>query len=150
MINPIEFSYVYFAGGCFWCIEAIFENLNGVEEVISGYAGGIASTASYKIVCQGHTKHVETCKIKYDPNIISFDTLLEVFFLSHNPTELNRQGNDIGTQYRSIIVCNNKAEMENANLFIKKLVSLNEGRINITNEKHQKGGVFDHDHQHHQ
>ncbi len=125
MINPIEFSYVYFAGGCFWCIEAIFENLNGVEEVISGYAGGLASTASYKIVCQGHTKHVETCKIKYDPNIISFDTLLEVFFLSHNPTELNRQGNDIGSHYQSTIFYCSQEEKSKVEVYIDNLLNEN-------------------------
>jgi len=123
MINQTEFSYVYFAGGCFWCVEAFFENLNGVEEVVSGYAGGLASTASYEIVCQGHTKHVETCKIKYDPKIISFDTLLEVFFLSHDPTELNRQGNDIGSHYQSTIFYSSKQEKNKIEEYINHLIN---------------------------
>ena len=103
-------KYIHFGAGCFWCIEAIFEGLNGVEEVVSGYSGGDKNTANYTDVCSGKTKHAEVCQIKYNSEIISFHTLLKVFFLAHNPTTLNRQGNDIGPQYRSIIFYNNESE----------------------------------------
>ena len=89
--------------GCFWCVEAIFGKLGGVKKVISGYTGGTVDNPTYEQICSGTTGHAEVCKIIYDSNIISFKTLLKVFFESHDPTNLNRQGNDIGTQYRSAI-----------------------------------------------
>ncbi len=92
-----------FAGGCFWCVEAVFEQLDGVSEVISGYAGGSANTANYGAVSTGRTGHAEAVKIVYDPRKVSFEQLLKVHFATHNPTTLNRQGNDVGTQYRSAI-----------------------------------------------
>jgi methionine-S-sulfoxide reductase len=91
------------AGGCFWCTEAAFEQLQGVSDVTSGYVGGSAETANYKAVCGGDTGHAEAIRITYDPEKISYDQLLDVFFDAHDPTQLNRQGNDIGTQYRSAI-----------------------------------------------
>jgi len=91
------------AGGCFWCTEAAFEQLAGVLDVTSGYAGGSAETANYKAVCGGDTGHAEAIRITYDPAQISYDQLLDVFFDAHDPTQLNRQGNDTGTQYRSAI-----------------------------------------------
>src|SRR6476660_3610619 len=91
------------AGGCFWCTEAAFEQLEGVLDVISGYTGGSRETANYRAVCGGDTGHAEAIRITYDPAKISYDTLLDVFFDAHDPTQLNRQGNDIGTQYRSAI-----------------------------------------------
>ncbi|KPK85635.1 MAG: peptide methionine sulfoxide reductase [Bacteroides sp. SM23_62_1] len=92
-----------FGSGCFWCTEAVFERLNGVEKVISGYSGGHSKNPSYKEVCAGTTGHAEVCQIYYNPEIISFDELLEVFWHTHDPTTLNRQGNDVGPQYRSVI-----------------------------------------------
>ncbi|HTQ40889.1 MAG TPA: bifunctional methionine sulfoxide reductase B/A protein [Pirellulales bacterium] len=92
-----------FAGGCFWCTEAVFEQLEGVSDVESGYAGGAEETANYERVCDGDTGHAEAIRITYDPNRISYDRLLDVFFDSHDPTQLNRQGNDYGAQYRSAI-----------------------------------------------
>src|SRR5262245_23489893 len=92
-----------FGGGCFWCTEAAFEQLEGVLDVTSGYAGGSRETANYRAVCGGDTGHAEVIKITYDPAKISFERLLDVFFDSHDSTQLNRQGNDIGTQYRSAI-----------------------------------------------
>jgi len=92
-----------FGSGCFWCTEAIFENLNGVHSVVSGYAGGNVVNPSYDEVCSGKTGHAEVTQITYDPKVISFDELLEVFWKTHDPTTLNRQGNDVGTQYRSAI-----------------------------------------------
>jgi methionine-S-sulfoxide reductase len=91
------------AGGCFWCTEAAFEQIDGVIDVTSGYIGGSRATANYRAVCGGDTGHVEAIKIIYDPAKISYERLLDVFFDAHDPTQLNRQGNDIGTQYRSAI-----------------------------------------------
>ena len=92
-----------FAGGCFWCTEAVFKSLAGVDAVESGYIGGTVENPSYKQVCGGDTGHAEAIRITYDPNVISYDDLLDVFFVTHDPTQLNRQGNDIGTQYRSAV-----------------------------------------------
>src|SRR5262249_56453126 len=89
-----------FAGGCFWCTEAVFEQLEGVSDVESGYIGGSKDTANYECVCEGDTGHAEAIRITYDPQRISFDKLLDVFFDGHDPTQLNHQGNDYGTRYR--------------------------------------------------
>jgi len=91
------------AGGCFWCLEAVFDELRGVREVVSGYAGGTVPDPSYEQVCAGTTGHAEVVQITFDPSVISFGELLEVFFTIHDPTTLNRQGPDVGTQYRSAI-----------------------------------------------
>lgn len=91
------------AGGCFWCLEAVFDDVNGVLDVTSGYAGGTISNPSYKQVCAGMTGHAEVVQVVFDPNVISYRDLLEVFFSIHDPTTLNRQGADVGTQYRSAI-----------------------------------------------
>ena len=90
-------------GGCFWCLEAVFELFRGVESVESGYAGGAVPNPTYKAVCTGATGHAEVIRVTFDPGVITFHELLEAFFLSHDPTTLNRQGNDVGTQYRSVI-----------------------------------------------
>ena len=92
-----------FGAGCFWCVEAVFQRLNGVLKVESGYSGGFIKNPPYREVCSGTTGHAEVCKITYDDGIISFKTLLSVFWQTHDPTTLNRQGNDVGTQYRSAI-----------------------------------------------
>ena len=92
-----------FAGGCFWCTEAVFQSLEGVDGVESGYIGGHAANPTYKQVCGGDTGHAEAIRIGFDPAVISYADLLDVFFATHDPTQLNRQGNDIGTQYRSAI-----------------------------------------------
>lgn len=94
---------IVFGGGCFWCTEAIFKELNGVIDVSSGYSGGELKNPKYEDICSGETGHAEVVRIKYNPNEIAFEKLLEIFFLSHDPTTLNRQGADIGTQYRSVI-----------------------------------------------
>jgi peptide-methionine (S)-S-oxide reductase len=91
------------AGGCFWCLEAVYPELNGVEKVVSGYAGGQKVNPTYEQVCGGGTGHAEVVQVTYDPAVISFRDLLDVFFTIHDPTQLNRQGNDVGTQYRSAI-----------------------------------------------
>ncbi|WP_373476007.1 peptide-methionine (S)-S-oxide reductase MsrA [Sphingorhabdus sp.] len=92
-----------FAGGCFWCTEAVFGQLNGVSKVVSGYIGGTVVDPTYKQVCGGGTGHAEGIRITFDPEVISYADLLDIFFATHDPTQLNRQGNDIGTQYRSAI-----------------------------------------------
>src|SRR5688572_6217202 len=91
------------AGGCFWCLEAVYDEMKGVESVESGYMGGHVDNPSYEAVCSGRTGHAEAVQLTFDPNIVSFEELLEVFFVIHDPTTLNRQGNDVGTQYRSAI-----------------------------------------------
>lgn len=113
------------AGGCFWCTEAAFEQLAGVTDVESGYIGGGADTANYKAVCTGTTGHAEAIRVSYDPTVISYEKLLDVFFDAHDPTELNRQGADIGTQYRSAIFLRDEHQRETAE---KKIAELNASR----------------------
>ena len=97
-----QYEKAYFASGCFWCVEAIFESVKGVKEVVSGYAGGEEENPTYEMVSYGQTTHAEAVEVYYDPKTISFTALVQVFFGSHDPTTLNRQGPDRGTQYRSI------------------------------------------------
>jgi peptide-methionine (S)-S-oxide reductase len=99
-----------FGGGCFWCIEAIFQRIDGVISVASGYSGGRVENPTYKQVCNGDTGHAEVLQIEFDPKKLSFEKLLEVFWLAHDPTTLNRQGNDVGTQYRSAIFYHSDAQ----------------------------------------
>ncbi|MFB5066341.1 MAG: peptide-methionine (S)-S-oxide reductase MsrA, partial [Candidatus Wallacebacter cryptica] len=94
-------------GGCFWCIEAVFADLKGVVEVLPGYAGGNVANPSYELVCTGTTNHAEVVQITFDPEVITYEELLEVFFKVHDPTTLNRQGEDVGTQYRSVVFYHN-------------------------------------------
>jgi peptide-methionine (S)-S-oxide reductase len=101
-----------FAGGCFWCTEPVFTQLKGVIKVESGYIGGHTENPTYKTICNGDTGHAEGIRITFDPELISFETLLEVFLVSHDPTTPNRQGNDIGTQYRSAVFCQNEAQTQ--------------------------------------
>ena len=110
-----------FAGGCFWCTEAVFKRLNGVHEVKSGYTGGFIKNPAYREVCQGRTGHAEGIRLDYDESLISYIELLEVFFATHDPTTLNRQANDVGTQYRSAIFYLDDEQYETAKLFIKTL-----------------------------
>ena len=114
-------AVAYFAGGCFWCTEAVFEQLAGVKDVVSGYSGGAKETANYHAVCNGDTGHAETIKVTYDPSRITYGDLLRVFFTTHNPTTKNRQGNDTGTQYRSAIFYQNDDEKKVAEAYIKQL-----------------------------
>ncbi|MCL1079132.1 bifunctional methionine sulfoxide reductase B/A protein [Parashewanella spongiae] len=110
-----------FGGGCFWCIEAVFSELNGVLNVTSGYSGGLATEANYKAVCSGSTGHAEVVQIEFDPDVIDYETLMLVFFEAHDPTTYNQQGNDIGPQYRSVIFAHNSLQAEKASEFIKHL-----------------------------
>ncbi|HEY9245635.1 MAG TPA: peptide-methionine (S)-S-oxide reductase MsrA [Candidatus Methanoperedens sp.] len=117
--NPLETATL--AGGCFWCLEAIFSELRGVEKVVSGYSGGSVPNPSYRQVCTGTTGHAEAVQIIFDPHIISFRELLEVFFTIHDPTTLNRQGADVGTQYRSAIFYHTPEQARNAQEVIAEL-----------------------------
>lgn len=110
-----------FGAGCFWCVEAVFQQLEGVTAVESGYSGGRVKNPTYKAVCTGRTGHAEVCQIRYDPTKISFEELLEVFWKTHDPTTLNRQGNDVGTQYRSVIFYHNDKQKQLAEKYKKKL-----------------------------
>ncbi len=112
-----------FAGGCFWCIETTMARLKGVDTVISGYTGGKTKDPTYREVCTGYTGHAEAVQIIYDPALVDYNTLLTVFFTMHDPTTLNRQGNDVGTQYRSAIFYNSQEQKELAEAFIQKLTA---------------------------
>jgi peptide-methionine (S)-S-oxide reductase len=110
-----------FGGGCFWCTEAVFDELRGVESVLSGYTGGATKNPTYEQVCSGSSGHAEVIKIAFDPSQISFRDLMTVFFATHDPTTLNRQGNDSGTQYRSAIFYANEEQKQQAAALIKEL-----------------------------
>lgn len=110
-----------FAGGCFWCVEASFEQIKGVASAVSGYSGGKKSTADYKLVSSGRTKHFEAVQVFYDPKVIDYSTLLDIFFTTHDPTQTNGQGNDIGPQYRSAIFYHNDEQKQLTEAKIKEL-----------------------------
>lgn len=116
-------AVAYFASGCFWCVEAIFESVKGVGDVVSGYSGGKAANAKYELVSAGRTNHAEAVAVHYDSTQIDYPTLLQVFFGSHDPTTLNQQGPDKGRQYRSSIFYRNAKEKELAKSYIKELLS---------------------------
>ena len=126
-------SIAFFGAGCFWCVETIFLQLNGVNKVVSGYTGGHTKNPKYKDICTGKTGHVEVCKIIFDPKIITYQTILKVFWEIHDPTTLNKQGADIGTQYRSAIFYNSdkqkdialkyKEELNKNNAFTNAIVT---------------------------
>jgi peptide-methionine (S)-S-oxide reductase len=116
-----ELETATLAAGCFWCIEAVFDDLNGVEDVVSGYSGGHTENPTYREVCDETTGHAEVAQIKFDPKVISFKDLLRVFFSVHDPTTLNRQGNDVGTQYRSAIFYYNDEQKRDAEEVIKEI-----------------------------
>src|SRR3954449_225622 len=119
MAKELETSTL--AAGCFWCIEAVFDDLKGVEDVVSGYAGGHTENPNYRQVCEGNTGHAEVAQIKFDPSVISFKDVLRVFFSVHDPTTMNRQGNDIGTQYRSAIFYHDEQQKRDAQDVIKEI-----------------------------
>ena len=126
MDSPREksrFREATFGEGCFWCVEAIFQRLQGVGKVVSGYSGGHVANPTDEQVCTGNTGHAEVCQITYDPARISYDELLEVFWKTHDPTTLNRQGNDVGTQYRSVIFYHDDEQQRLAESYKTKLAS---------------------------
>ena len=120
-MNSLKEKTAVFANGCFWCTEAVFSSLKGVKLVVSGYTGGKISNPSYEQVSGGATGHAEAIKIEYDPSVISYDDLLAVFFNTHDPTTLNRQGNDVGTQYRSGIFYADEEQKMKAETLVKEL-----------------------------
>ena len=131
-LNQENLKEIVLGGGCFWCIEAVFEDVKGVKSIINGYSGGKIKNPSYREVSNSKTNHAEVCKIIYDEKKINLNIILEIFFLSHDPTTLNRQGNDIGKHYRSIILYNNQEEKQiikdymkdiNSNLFSNNIVT---------------------------
>ncbi|MGJ3235920.1 peptide-methionine (S)-S-oxide reductase MsrA [Marivirga sp.] len=119
--NTEAIDTAYFAGGCFWCVEASFEQIKGVKEAISGYSGGEEENPSYKEVSYGRTNHAEAVMVLYDTSVINYETLLDIFFVAHDPTQLNRQGPDVGKQYRSAIFYRNSKEK---NMALKKMNEL--------------------------
>ena len=121
IINTENMEFATFGNGCFWCTEAIFEQLEGVQKVESGYSGGHVKNPAYREVTSGRTGHAEVIHIVFDPKVVSFNELLDVFFNTHNPTTLNRQGADVGTQYRSAVFYHNEAQKKAANEMINAL-----------------------------
>lgn len=119
--NSDKLDTATFGAGCFWCVEAIFQQVNGVISVQSGYSGGNIINPSYKEVCSGRTGHAEVCQLVYNPSVVSFDELLEIFWQTHDPTTLNRQGADVGTQYRSVVFYHNDYQKDRAKYFKDKL-----------------------------
>lgn len=124
-MNENKLHTATLAGGCFWCLEAVYDELSGVEDVVSGYAGGHVDDPSYQQVCTGTTGHAEVVQLKYDPDAVSYREILEVFFSIHDPTTLNRQGADVGTQYRSAIFYHNEEQKEIAEEVIAQLEAEN-------------------------
>lgn len=122
---------IVFGGGCFWCTEAVFQDLKGVTGVMPGYAGGSVPDPTYEQICSGKTGHAEVIKIDYDPALIKFHDLLTVFFATHDPTTMNRQGGDVGTQYRSVIFYSTEDQKKESEAFIKDL-----GEGIVTEVKH--------------
>lgn len=114
-------SVATFGNGCFWCTEAVFQQVEGVHSVVSGYMGGKVSNPTYKEVCSGLTGHAEVVQIQYDPEKVSYEELLEIFWKTHDPTTLNRQGHDVGTQYRSAVFYHDQVQKETAELYKAKL-----------------------------
>ena len=133
--NSQDLKKVYFAGGCFWCTEAIFKYVSGVEDVVPGYVGGTTQNPTYEEVCTGKTGHAEIVEVIFDPDIISFETILQVFFTVHDPTQLNRQGNDIGTQYRSCIMPTSDTQEQISKKVIKEMQQFFNSEIVTTIEQ---------------
>jgi methionine-S-sulfoxide reductase len=112
---------IVFGGGCFWCTEAVFKMIKGVKKVVPGYAGGTVPNPTYELVCNGNTGHAESVKIEYDPKLVSVRSLLTVFFGSHDPTTRNRQGGDVGTQYRSVVFYTTPAQKAETEKYVSEI-----------------------------
>ena len=119
--NQAGLEKATFGAGCFWCVEAIFQSINGVTSVESGYSGGHVKNPAYREVCNGTTGHAEVIQLTYNPDVVKYETLLEAFWLSHDPTQLNRQGADVGTQYRSVVFYHNEEQGRLAKEYKKRL-----------------------------
>lgn len=129
-----QFEKATLAGGCFWCTEAIYEQVKGIHLVESGYIGGNVANPSYELVCSGTTGHAEAVQITYDPSVISYDEILKIFFATHDPTTLNQQGADIGTQYRSAIFWHTQDQKKSATDLVTELTKSNAWRNPIVTE----------------
>ncbi len=132
--NNSKNEIAVFGGGCFWCTEAVFSELKGVKSVMPGYAGGTTSSPTYEQVCTDKTGHAEVIRIEYDPAQVKFKDLLTVFFATHDPTMLNRQGNDVGTQYRSAVFYTTEEQKKDVEEFIKKLEASDPGGKPVVTE----------------
>ena len=137
-----ESATAVLAGGCFWCLEAVFSDLRGVSAVLSGYCGGARPQPSYEQVCAGVTGHAEVVKIVFDPAQISFRDLLEVFFVIHDPTTVDRQGNDVGSQYRSAIFAQSAEQAEQARALIAEMTAAQLFASPLVTAVHEPGSVF--------
>lgn len=133
--DEFKMSEIVLGGGCFWCVESVFRQVNGVKDVISGYAGGDSENPTYKDICKGDTNHAEVVKIIFEEDKISLEKLLDIFFTIHDPTTLNRQGNDMGTQYRSIVFCEDNSQKEIVEKSIQKAQKRYEKKIVTKVEK---------------
>lgn len=147
--NNITQEIAILANGCFWCTEAVFQRLNGVQSVVPGYIGGHVKNPPYREVCMGTTGHAEGIKITFDSSVISFRELLEVFFETHDPTTLNRQGNDVGTQYRSEIFYTNETQKAVAEAYIQLLTKENAFSSPIVTAISQAGTFYLAEEDHH-
>jgi peptide-methionine (S)-S-oxide reductase len=125
---------IYLAGGCFWCLEAVYDRVKGVTDVVSGYCNGQTLYPTYEEVCSGTTGHAEVVRVTYDPQMITLSELLEIFFVIHDPTTLNRQGNDVGTQYRSGIYFVNHEDQLQIERFMEQLIDLKVYKEDLTTE----------------
>lgn len=129
-----KLEYATFGGGCFWCVEAVMEKIPGVRAAVSGYSGGFVANPSYQMVCTGQTGHAEVVQVEYDPSIVSYEKLLAVFFTTHDPTTPNMQGDDVGSQYRSIILYHDDSQKEAALKYYKDLTAKKAFRYPIVTE----------------
>lgn len=144
-----DIKTAYFGGGCFWCTEAVFKQVRGVEKVVPGYAGGETPQPTYEQVSSGTTGHVEVVKVDYNPGQISFKDLLDVFFATHDPTTPNRQGADVGKQYRSIILYADDEQKKQAKRFIKQLENENAFEKSIVTQVKQLDNFYEAEEHHH-
>ena len=122
-LNQASREVATLGGGCFWCVEAVFDEVNGVTDVVSGYAGGVVKNPTYEQVCSGRTGHAEVVQITFDPGVISLREILEIFFTIHDPTTLNRQGNDVGTQYRSVVFYHSPEQQATAQEVMREMTA---------------------------
>ena len=150
MNHSTNLETIYLAGGCFWCLEAIFTLFKGIEAVTPGYMGGKTANPTYDQVCTGLTLHAETVKIEFNPSVIALETILEIFFSSHNPTTINQQGADIGTQYRSAIFPTSPSQMRKAQEYIQRLSDQKVYSDPIVTEIHEASSFYTAEPYHHQ
>lgn len=133
-MSNLDLAIATFGGGCFWCTEAVFNELRGVSKVTSGYCGGAVEEPTYAAVCAGTTGHAEVIQIEFDPTLCAYEDLLEVFFRTHDPTTLNRQGNDVGTQYRSVVFYHDEEQKTVTEAIIQRLNETTAFRAPIVTE----------------